>query len=223
MSSSEDEVQVTRRSGSVRQAAKKVQAFNFDSDDDAAVSSDDVAVVAPSKPKAKAKAKPKAAPKTKVESEEEETSEQDEGEEVKSKQTRVKTPKEELISELLCRWWYVLPDWPPADFDFNAELKRRGLRVVELDDWEDAKEEVGGFGKCYGLSQFPGVYRDSKGQLHDCRPEQGKPSFNNMTKLTEREILGLLKTAYKQQLAALGDRDPERAKTLKNRLNQLSS
>ena len=24
------------------------------------------------------------------------------------------------------RWWYVLPDWPPADFDYAAALAERG-------------------------------------------------------------------------------------------------
>lgn len=27
--------------------------------------------------------------------------------------------KEGLVEELSCRWWYVLPDWPPKDYDYS--------------------------------------------------------------------------------------------------------
>ena len=29
------------------------------------------------------------------------------------------TTKEGLVEELAARWWYALPPWPPADFDFE--------------------------------------------------------------------------------------------------------
>jgi hypothetical protein len=43
-----------------------------------------------------------------------------------------------------------------------------------------------------------------------------------MNKLSERDLKSLIRTAYQNQLAELGNKDPELAKTLKNRLNQLS-
>jgi hypothetical protein len=214
-SSSEEEVTL-RRSSSTRQAAKKTQSFAIDSE-----GSDDVPVKA--KPKASPKVKasaPKRGSKAAATSEDEEDQQTGE-QEVKSKQNKVRTAKEELISELLCRWWYVLPEWPSKDFNFNTELRRRGLRLVDLDDWEDAKDVVDGFGKCYGLSQFPGVFRDAKAVLHDCRPEEGKPSFNNMNKYSEKELKDMVKTAYVNQLTALGQTDAELAKNLKTRINQL--
>ena len=138
---------------------------------------------------------------------------------VKSRQTKVRTPKEQLVAEILCRWWYCMPAWPPKDYDFESELHKRGFRKVSLDDWEDAhdvddKKKT----KCYGLSQFPGVFRDCHGDLVDCRPNEGKPSFNNLISKTEKELHALLNKALEGQLAQLGDADPELAKELKSKL-----
>eukprot|EP00439_Symbiodinium_sp_Y106_P010878 s3865_g1.t1 len=30
---------------------------------------------------------------------------------------RDRTTKQQAVSDLLCRWWYVLPDWPPNNKD----------------------------------------------------------------------------------------------------------
>jgi hypothetical protein len=132
--------------------------------------------------------------------------EEGEGQVVKSsKEQREKTKKEKLISDILCRWWYVLPEWPPANFDYKAELDNRKLRLIEsLDDWENAEDvDNKGFTKCYKLSQFVGVYRDAKGNLVDCRPNKGKPSFNNFNKMNEQQLTEVLKKSIAGQLAAL--------------------
>lgn len=39
--------------------------------------------------------------------------------------------KENLVSEVGARWWYVLPDWPPADHKYEQDLLKHNLRVVE--------------------------------------------------------------------------------------------
>ena len=64
---------------------------------------------------------------------------------IKSKE---RTPKEQLVVDLLCRWCYVIPVWP------EPELKRRKLRRVEIHEWEwvaDGDDE--GREKVYELSQ----------------------------------------------------------------------
>ncbi len=30
--------------------------------------------------------------------------------------------KEDLMDEFAKRWWYALPDWPPANFDYSVPL-----------------------------------------------------------------------------------------------------
>ena len=39
--------------------------------------------------------------------------------------------KENLVSEVAARWWYVLPDWPPVNHDYSKDLLKNGLREVE--------------------------------------------------------------------------------------------
>jgi hypothetical protein len=36
-----------------------------------------------------------------------------------------------LVDEFAKRWWYALPIWPPADFDYNAQLSANNLEAVE--------------------------------------------------------------------------------------------
>jgi hypothetical protein len=36
-----------------------------------------------------------------------------------------------LVGDVAVRWWYCLPEWPPADFDYEAELKKQGYRLVD--------------------------------------------------------------------------------------------
>jgi len=39
--------------------------------------------------------------------------------------------KKALIYDVLKRWWYCLPDWPPRDFDYSETLVERNLREVK--------------------------------------------------------------------------------------------
>ena len=45
-----------------------------------------------------------------------------------------------LVNELLARWWYVLPPWPPENYDITDKLRKNKLRLVNMQDWK--KEDV---------------------------------------------------------------------------------
>ena len=51
----------------------------------------------------------------------------------KTKEVKIedKDPKERLVGEVAIRWWYCLPEWPPADFDYVEALKKQGYRLVD--------------------------------------------------------------------------------------------
>jgi hypothetical protein len=42
-----------------------------------------------------------------------------------------KDPKDILAGEVAKRWWYCFPEWPPADFDYEAALNKLGYRLVD--------------------------------------------------------------------------------------------
>ncbi|KAF4748869.1 hypothetical protein FOZ63_020153, partial [Perkinsus olseni] len=70
-----------------------------------------------------------------------------------SKKKINRSEKEQLVSEVLCRWWYAMPPWPPANFDYEKELERQGFRVVGLQDWEEEDDiDQEGRGKVYPLA-----------------------------------------------------------------------
>ena len=168
----------------------------------------------PKKKAATPAAKPKAAAskssgkKRVVESESEPESE-DEGNgavnEVKLlKQVQNRTAKEQLVADVLCRWWYVLPEWPPADFDYAAVMAVKGLRLVSLDKWEDEPDmDKAGNMKCYALTQYKGLFRDAAGGLRDLRPSEGKPCYGELIKKSEKELQSLLSAALTKQLEVL--------------------
>ena len=61
----------------------------------------------------------------------------------KSSSQPLKT-KNSLVYDVLKRWWYVMPDWPPKDYDYGPALLRRGLRKVETKYWKVEPEEKDG-------------------------------------------------------------------------------
>lgn len=116
--------------------------------------------------------------------------------------------KEQMVADLLCRWWYVLPDWPPVDYDFNKALEANGLRLVTLDRWEEeAEKDNKGRIKCYALTQYVGVYRDATGSLRDLRPKEGKPCFSEFMGKTEKELKSLIVSAIQKQMEILQKSD----------------
>jgi len=110
--------------------------------------------------------------------------------------------KESVIAELLSRWWYVLPDWPPKDDEYyRAELEKRQLRKVRIEEWEwVAEQDSRGFKKVYELSQFRGVFRDMEGSFIDVRPQESCPCYSNMMKKELADLYQLLVKAYENQL-----------------------
>ncbi|OII78189.1 hypothetical protein cand_035180 [Cryptosporidium andersoni] len=112
--------------------------------------------------------------------------------------------KQILVAAVLCRWWHALPDWPPPDMDYNIELQKNKLRLVDIDDWEDAVDiDDNGYAKVYQLSNYPGVFRDYKGVAHDLRPIENKPCYSNLIKMDEDKLYDLLITALRNQIKTL--------------------
>ena len=48
---------------------------------------------------------------------------------------KVVKSKDALVYEVLKRWWYCMPDWPPVGMNYNKELAERQLRRVEQRYW----------------------------------------------------------------------------------------
>ncbi|EEA04874.1 uncharacterized protein CMU_039410 [Cryptosporidium muris RN66] len=112
--------------------------------------------------------------------------------------------KQILVAAVLCRWWHALPDWPPPNMDYNIELHKNKLRLVDIDDWEDAVDiDDNGYAKVYQLSNYPGVFRDYKGVAHDLRPIENKPCYSNLIKMDEDKLYDLLITALRNQIKTL--------------------
>lgn len=115
-----------------------------------------------------------------------------------------RTKKEKLVAQLLIRWWYVLPDWPPADYNYEEELKKRKLKLVPLEEYEDEEDiDKNGFRKVYEISAFPGIFRDALGNAYDLRDKETCPCFNNLIKKSDHELLELICQAIKNQIECL--------------------
>lgn len=166
------------------------------------------------KKKATPKSTPKKAPASKKKAVSESESEGDEeaDDEVAGgqneakvlKQLQNRTPKEQLVADILCRWWYAMPDWPPADYDYVSRMSQEKLRLVSLDRWDDEADVDGnGFVKCYALTQYKGLFRDAMGNLRDLRPLEGKPCFSELIKKSDKELQKLLTTALTKQIEVL--------------------
>ena len=109
----------------------------------------------------------------------------------------------------------MLPKWPPEDLDYSEKLKENKLRQIQLDDWKkEANYDEKEMQKCIEMPGFRGVFMDSEGKIHDFRPEEGKPSFNNFMKKDVAELSSLLVNALKKQLEDLGQGNSERDKEL---------
>mmetsp|Transcript_136165 Transcript_136165/g.434797 ORF Transcript_136165/g.434797 Transcript_136165/m.434797 type:complete len:156 (-) Transcript_136165:88-555(-) len=117
--------------------------------------------------------------------------------------------KDEIVAKLLCRWWYaeeyIKNDWPPQDESFyQAELDKRKLRKVTIEQWEWLPEQdAKGYSKVYELSQFRGVYRNSAGESIDLRPKDRCPCQTNFRKKDLATLCAMLLGAYENQLKDL--------------------
>jgi len=122
-----------------------------------------------------------------------------------SKKTR--TAKEQIVVDLLCRWWYAMPEWPPTDPAFyEAKLKENKLRRVSIQEWEWVPDvDDHGNAKVYELTQFRGIFRKADGDPVDIRPMGTCPSYENMMKKDIAELYTLLVKAYEEQLKDLAN------------------
>ena len=127
--------------------------------------------------------------------------------------------KKYYVYQLLQRWWYALPNWPPEDLDVSDKLKENNLRLVEEKNW---KKEVDinsdNFTKCLELPGYKYVYLSKDGKIYDFRPEKDKPSFNNLMKLDDIELHQYLVNALKNQLEELEKRNYKSEKLLRENI-----
>lgn len=112
--------------------------------------------------------------------------------------------KQALVAKLLCRWWYVLPEWPPADFDYDAALEARSLRRVDIKQFPtEAELDDKGRLKVFQIPNFAGCYRDEQGNLYDVRPAESCPCYERLMLKTVPQLHVLIVKAYEGQLAEL--------------------
>ena len=112
--------------------------------------------------------------------------------------------KKYYVHQLLQRWWYALPLWPPENYDTSEKLKENKLRLVEEKNWKKEVEiNSDDFKKCVELPGFKYVYITKEGKIYDFRPQEGKPSFNNLMKLNDIELHQYIVKALKNQLDEL--------------------
>ena len=119
----------------------------------------------------------------------------------KSNKKTILKRKKYYVHQLLQRWWYALPAWPPLDWDPTQKLRENKLRLVEEKNWKKEVElNSDNFEKCVELPGFKYVYVTKEGKVYDFRPEEGKPSFNNLMKLDDIELHQNIVKALQNQL-----------------------
>eukprot|EP00930_Biecheleria_cincta_P049067 TRINITY_DN34319_c0_g1_i1.p1 TRINITY_DN34319_c0_g1~~TRINITY_DN34319_c0_g1_i1.p1 ORF type:complete len:517 (+),score=144.86 TRINITY_DN34319_c0_g1_i1:20-1570(+) len=130
-----------------------------------------------------------------------------------------RTAKQALVAQLLCRWWYVLPDWPPKDFDYDAALAARGYRRVSVEAFEHEPElDEQGRKKAFAISGgYLGLFRDDQGNLVDVRPVEGRPSYDQLIRRSQLELHKLVLAAYMRQLEDAESRPCTGAVSLEHR------
>lgn len=112
--------------------------------------------------------------------------------------------KAELVTKLLGRWWYVLEDWPPASFDYTERLQGSKLRLVSDEAWnQEPVLNPQGLEKVKQLPNYPGLFQSSRGVIHDLRPQELCPCFDNLFVKSKKVIRELLVTALEKQVEEL--------------------
>ena len=141
----------------------------------------------------------------------------------KSNKKTILKRKEYYVHQLLQRWWYALPPWPPNNYDTSQKLEENKLRLVQEENW---KKEIDinsdNYKKCVELPGYKYVYITKEGKIFDFRPEEGKPSYNNLMKLSDIDLHQYIVTALKNQLNDLEKKNYYSEVKLKNDIkNQL--
>ena len=119
----------------------------------------------------------------------------------KSNKRTILKRKKYFVHQLLQRWWYALPPWPPDDYDPGEKLQENKLRLVNEKNWKKEVEvNSDNFKKCVELPGYKYVYVTKEGKVYDFRPQEGKPSFNNLMKLSDIELHQYIVKALQNQL-----------------------
>ncbi len=111
--------------------------------------------------------------------------------------------KNELVKEVLKRWWYGISTWPSTDADYTQLLAEKNLRLVSADKWIESSEVLEGKRKVIGIEAFPGVFKDSQGQTIDLRDSKAKPCFSVLKAKSVPQLAALLKKCLKNQIKEL--------------------
>ena len=70
--------------------------------------------------------------------------------------------KGHCVDELAKRWWYAMPEWPPAGYNYQSKLRSVGFREVDPAKFKMEPEFDGEqLRKVCQLETFEGVYKDS--------------------------------------------------------------
>mmetsp|Transcript_35627 Transcript_35627/g.40464 ORF Transcript_35627/g.40464 Transcript_35627/m.40464 type:complete len:420 (+) Transcript_35627:208-1467(+) len=110
----------------------------------------------------------------------------------------------ELVNELLCRWWYAFPEWPPADYPWEEKLKENKLVLVKPTEWKFVPDvDDNGFTKVFSRDGYSGIFADPQGNNVDLRPKESCPSHNNLLNMGKEKVLENLVKAYENQIKQL--------------------
>ncbi|KRX04120.1 hypothetical protein PPERSA_08335 [Pseudocohnilembus persalinus] len=112
--------------------------------------------------------------------------------------------RDELIYDVLIRWWYCMPEWPPKNYDYQSKLIKLQLKPYEYKNFRNAKDiDQNGFKKVYYIEGYEGCYKDKDGNFIDLRPVEGKPCYSEFKKKTDAELKQMLKAALEEQIKQL--------------------
>lgn len=112
--------------------------------------------------------------------------------------------KYSLVYEILKRWWYVLPEWPPKNYNYTPVLKQAGLREVPHEAFKfEPEHDSLNLRKVYQMPGYAGVFVDSQNTKYDCRDRKNCPSFTNLKQKGTDELANLLERALDAQIKSL--------------------
>ncbi|CAD8064251.1 unnamed protein product [Paramecium primaurelia] len=139
------------------------------------------------------------------------------------KQIKSNPDTDDLRYEILCRWWYCFDQWPPSDFDYEEALNKYKLRKVDLAVFKRESEiNNQGFRKVYEVNGYKGVFRTSAGDTLDIRPKEGCPSYEQISKISSKNLPKILIKGLKAQLEDLIKHEPNNKQLIKNLEHQLA-
>ena len=74
----------------------------------------------------------------------------------------VPTSKHLVVYEILKRWWYGMPDWPPKNTNYKQLLGEKGFYIVSADEFQQsAEQDASGKHKVYEIPGFTGLFFNS--------------------------------------------------------------